>query len=187
MTSAPPVNYEVFNWVQPGPTQRNPPPITRPGIAEIKPHTPTGIAAGERQLRRRKAPPGRQRWLLTYVVVSQPSSGKAGRARVLAYHVTPTGKNGPWDLGDAVIPDKIPFPHPRNPAFFGMAIEPIVRQQFKGWLPGGSTLRRGTGGARRGVDVKWNELAQYYAELASETGDPFFEVLAAELTEIAAA
>ncbi len=186
MTSAMPVNYELFNWVQPTSIRSNPPPISRPGIAEIKPHTASGIAAGERQLRRRKVPPDRQLWLLTYLLVSQPSSGKEGRARVLAYHVTQTGKDGPWDLGDVVIPEKIPFPHPRHPAFFGMAIEPIVRTRFKNWVPSGSTVRRGTGGARRGADVKWNELAYFYNELGSETGDPFFRELASELMEMVA-
>jgi hypothetical protein len=186
MTS-PLLDYEAFQWVTPGPIRANPPPIKRPGIAEIKPHTKSGIAAGERQLRGRRGIPSHyDRWLVTYRLVVPPSRSGPGRAQVLAYRVTPgKPREGPWDLGVARIPATIPFPRPTNPAFFGMAIEGIVRGVFKQALPKGAAPLPGTGGARRGVDVRWNELAYFYNELASETADPFYRELAAELMEMA--
>ena len=95
------------------------------------------------------------------------------------------GKHGPWVLGQADIPVMIKFPRPSNPAFFGMAVERIVRDVFKARVPSGAKVARGTGGARRGVDVRWKGLADFYAESASEMADPFFQELASELSAIA--
>jgi hypothetical protein len=77
-------DYEAFQWVPPGPILSNPPRINRPGIAEIKPHTRSGIAAGVRQLRgRTDVPTHYDRWLVTYRLVAPPSKSGPGRAQVL--------------------------------------------------------------------------------------------------------
>jgi hypothetical protein len=185
------IEYEAFNWVSPPALSGQQLRITRPGIAEIKPHTKHGIPAGVRQLRGRtsKGPlKGLDMWLVTYLAVPQKTLTPS-RIRVLVYKVEPTGPLGrPWDLGEKVLPATMPFPKTDNPGFFGMAVEDCVRQKFLPVLKaGGRSVFGGTGGARWGPDVRWNELANFYAELANETGDPFFEALATELTEIAAA
>lgn len=181
MSNAQPAyDSEVFRWVAPPPLHRHPLPIKKPFIAEIKPHTKSGIAAGVRQLRGRAVPPDHQRWLVAYRVLAEPKSGTPGRIRVFAYRVAPDGgRQGPWDLGEGIIPVKIGFPRINQPAFFGMAVEPIVGAVFRRWWPPGVTRVGGTGGVRPGPDVMGTELAYFYAELANETADPRFEQLAA--------
>jgi hypothetical protein len=186
------IDYEAFNWVSPRTgLQSGRPVISKPGIAEIKPHTRHGIPAGIRQLLTRSSKDpyrGREMWLVTYTAVPRISLTPRS-IRVLVYKVDPKGNLGPhWDLGERTLPATMQFPKTDNPAFFGMAVEDLVRQKFRpALLAGGRQVAPGTGGARRGPDVDWQELANFYAELANETGDPFFEALATELTEIAAA
>jgi hypothetical protein len=124
---------EEFSFVKPqSPILRGRPAIGRPGIAEIKPHTISGITRGVRQLIGRPPHTGDperwpQRWLVTYF-----AEGKDPRSvRIFAYHLKPKKKDGkvqwerlgPWELRRAVIQPMIPFPSTDNPGFFGMAIE----------------------------------------------------------------
>lgn len=176
---------EQFRWLPQQSYDPRPLPIKKPFIAEIKPHTADGVRKGLEQVRGRSVTSQTQRWLVTYEVLAAAKGDSPGRVRVYAYRVYPTRVEGPWNVGESSYPATMKFPSVRHVSMFGMAIEPIVRSVFRRRLPAGTTLVRGTGGARRGVDLaSQKELTHLYAELARLTADPFFEELANEFASL---
>ncbi|WP_433612653.1 hypothetical protein [Prescottella agglutinans] len=176
------------------PVRRLPLDVTGPGIAEIKPHSKSGEAAGLRQLARRAEDPrfrDSQKWLVTYLPVrmdgSVAQSGRATRVRVFAGEVRGGKVMSRFDLGATDVPPSVPFPRIDETAFFGMAIEDVVRKRFATWLPAPrrDKLRKKTGGSRIGPDMIWNEIANFYSALARELGDELYEELSSELAALA--
>lgn len=169
----------------PSVTERRSIPVKKPGVAEIKPHSPSGIAKGLVQLRGPNANRTGQRWLVTYRIRAMPMSDRPGRASVLAFQVDDNNCKGPWHIGDVTLPVKIDFPPADNPGYVGWAMETIVAEKLRSRFPGHFRWRPNTGGARPGADAQWYELAHLYAELAGETSDPYFAALAGELARLA--
>lgn len=177
------------------PSDRPTPRITGPGLAEIKPHHPRAIREGLGQLHARLRGPYTRHpdyWLLTYR--AQPAGAdRPSSVRIVAHRIDPQalGRLGPaGDRSrlitattefDAPLPPVIRFPPTSQPAMFGMAVEDVVRSAF------GKRFRRvadralPAGGNRPGPDVLWKELAEFYRELAAETGDGYWSALADEL------
>jgi hypothetical protein len=196
MTMATPV-WEARDWSAFGVT---PTPVTRltqiqrPGLAEIKPHTPTGIRKGLKQLRDRvKSHPGREMWLVTYKGtdasgLANPPTGMADGLQVFArcFNVTTRDLDGPWyKLGFLRLNRIMQHPPVDHPGMFGMAVERRVYDLFTSQLPLNRRAQAGTGGSLPGPDVLWSELAALYAELARELRDPFYAELASELADLA--
>jgi hypothetical protein len=159
------------------------PQVGKPGIAEIKPHSYEGWGGGFKQvLGRPERNRNIERWVLTYLPCYEGGKKDPTHIRVFAHQVAPK-QQGPFELPRQPIPAMVPFPSwKKQPQLFGVFIEPCVRDAFRPYLP--SDPVTDTGGLRWGVDMRW-ELASFYAELASETADPFFEELAAELSALA--
>jgi hypothetical protein len=164
--------------------------LRTPGFVEIKPHTLTGIKAGLKQLGKRlenATPKADTGVLATYLAVDSGGrplpTGKAKYLRVYAVLVnrTPTPTLAQYRLprlwhylGMAPLPERIEHPSVDHPGAFGFAVEKVVQQQVmnvvslqtpkKKWTPGG--------GSRPGPDMTYDELADFYRELAHELRDP---------------
>jgi hypothetical protein len=158
--------------------------VTAPGKAEIKKHNDDGIRDGLRQLGARIGPAagrrtisaGQPRYLITYrpVTVTRP-----GAPTVLAVDVyaigfpagTPVADSVAavmrmrWlKLGRVLVPALPPGPASQYDARLGRAVESRVRSLFI------DKIVRPRQGALRGWahDVVWDELADFYRELAAE-------------------
>lgn len=170
------------------------PLVDTPGWAEIKSHR--SISAGWRQLSRSgRGAPRLPRFLLTYEPLRNGSpqwQGRVDAIRVRAAPYTPgaaaprPGERGRWlDLGDVTLkPDEVGrrVLSRENLSAFGIIMESFVKERF--WQ---RARRRGPrdplttlmGG--QGPDVQWKEIADFYRELALETGDAFMAELAQEI------
>jgi hypothetical protein len=155
------------------------------GVAEIKPHSWSGLRAGLKQLARRTSTGPRA--LITYLPVDRSGktvpAGQAAAVRVFATMYAPStsladylAKAQWWDLGSLGLPGMMPFPVVQNGGFFGMAVENGVRNHFttKVLNPSTRKVAAGTGGHQHGADVQWQELAELYAELARQLRDPAY-------------
>jgi hypothetical protein len=168
---------------------------TKPGFAEIKKHNAAGLREGLAQLRfarprymaGRGEPADRERYLITYVPVhlTKNRTGKVidvpdettSATHVHVYAVrfdnarsvpttVPELIGRTWmDLGRILIPPAIGFPRPNEPARFGSRIEGHVRRQFITCVVKHPNPRKPWN-----IDVVWNELAEFYSELARELG-----------------
>lgn len=156
---------------------------TGPGFAEIKKHNRNGMRGGLAQLRRRHEPSATRdlpRYLITYLPLDsggQPTdTGVASQVSAFAVRFdnwrgvpTTPGAIRTWmRLGEIELPPvSARFPSVRDEAGFGREVEKLVRRRFveKVVAP---TRPRG----RKGYpyDVVWNELAEFYSELARELG-----------------
>ncbi|MGI5216523.1 hypothetical protein [Nocardia sp. CA-290969] len=190
---------ETRNWADTTDAREPFRPPGGPGIAEVKPHTDTGIRQGLAQLRSYrygdgKKPPlfaGGVQLLVTYVPIDASGKpvrrGRAAAVRVYARSVTwpPRERSGPVVLGPLQqagtrrLPEVLPFPRVDESGYFGHAVEKFVRGHLH--RISGRPAVRGYGGPRSGPDIVWKELAALYGELARATGDPAFAQLATEL------
>ncbi len=179
--------------------------LTAPGLVEIKPHTATGIRAGLKQLFDRLKKQGLKTGVLaTYV--GADSAGRRlpkGRAKCLQVYaalvhaapppaVAPTlaqySRPGVWhDLGLTPLLDKIDHPRVDHAPAFGWAVEEVVQRQVKKMIKLQTRQKLWTplGGPGHGADMRFDELAEFYRELAHELRDPLYAELASELEALA--
>lgn len=167
-----------------------------PGIAEIKPHNPTGIRDGLRQLHSRRRTFRRAHgkdpdmYLITYW--HRPG---AAPTRVTFFLLKPLKKHlpdAPRRTGDARSwlaslgvwnrlgsPVDLPGHSARSwaraigPAARGLLVEPLARRAFfahPGFRGRATDLAPAKQSQMQGPDVYWRELAEYLYELASELG-----------------
>jgi hypothetical protein len=131
-----------------------------------------------------------QRYLVTYLPVDPArratQTSNATHVRVFAVRfanstdvagVTPAAalRNRRWlDLGMIAIPTlqlpraphpAAPFPGADDAIPFGVAIEPLVHQRFVTCVVKHPNPRKPWN-----IDLVWNELAEFYSELAQELG-----------------
>jgi hypothetical protein len=156
------------------------------GFAEIKKHNSDGISQGLNQLRTSNEKRYRQRYLITYLPLNRTGrpadARKATKLRVFAlrfkHHkdLPPPGERTlqrrAWmDLGIIQLPEKsawFPFPSGGRDDQFGNAVEEAVRQRFIQTVVKNRPNPQ-HGGARGSThDVLWDELADFYRELAAE-------------------
>lgn len=141
-----------------------------------------------------KEPARESVWLITYL----PWPGKSAptHLRVFAYEVKrdrllandlrndrlPPTKDllkSRRELGMIMLPKKMDFPTPDRADMFGLAVEPLVRDEFRKKYQRVYEKRQEV--ARKGPDVLWLELADLFRELADETGDRYWSEVADEL------
>lgn len=153
--------------------------------------TPAGGSLRAAWMRGRE--PGRTSvWLLTY----RPWPDRAAtpsHVRVFAHELKRDEllKKGPLpaldrllisrrELPKVELPKILPFPSPRRPDMFGLAVESLVRERFGREFQRPQARRQGVG--RKGPDVLWRELEELFRELADETGDGYWREVADELS-----
>jgi hypothetical protein len=161
---------------------------TGPGFAEIKKHNRDGIGDGLLQLRtgvrqlHATGAPRRQPYLITYLPVDKDGVGSekpdATHLRVFAIDFSagiPPSTAGvlqrTWmSVGKIPIPRKArPFLSSARQAHrFGREVEGAVRHLFLSKVV--NKTRRG--GRKPSHDVIWDELAEFYSELARELTPP---------------
>jgi hypothetical protein len=161
---------------------------TGPGVAEIKKHNYNGKYDGLTQLRNPKIAADRLRYLVTYLPLDASKSptdlSGAEYVQVYAVHFPPTTNPktkavvgtavpttprqiaGPWmNLGLIKLPkSSVWFPSVHHADQFGNAVEEAVRRRFL-WK-----VVNPRPGGRKGYpqDIIWQELAEFYSELARE-------------------
>jgi hypothetical protein len=130
-------------------------------------------------------------WLVTYL--PWPDRAAPQHVRVFAYEVrreqlpeigplpsTTTVLKSRRELTPVKLDKYLPFPTPdKQPDMFGLAVEPLVRTEFRKNYDRVSAKIQDLG--RQGPDVLWLELADLFRELADETGDGYWGELADEL------
>jgi hypothetical protein len=204
---------EARKWFALGPGAGRPglPPgalvLTDPGLVEIKPHTATGIRAGLKQLAARLDKANLKSGVLATYMGADSLGRRLSLGRPKCLHVYATVVNatpprtptpslaqyshpGRWhDLGLTPLPDKIDHPRVDHAPAFGWAVEPVVQRHVAASrITLRTPLRKWTplGGPGAGADMKYDELADFYRELAHELRDPLFAELASELEAMAA-
>jgi len=159
---------------------------TGPGKAEIKRHNDQGILRGLRQLRTGPVTRSRQGFV-------QGGIGSGQDRYLITYEPVPLGSKTPthvevravkfprntpvpsslravramrWiSLGQVPAP-QVPQTTPQWDVVFGQHVEEPVRNRFVAWV-----VNPRTGAFKgRAHDVVWDELAEFYSELARELG-----------------
>ena len=158
---------------------------TGPGFAEIKKHNSAGIKSGLEQLRRSSRPGNEPCYLITYmsrnrarertdvgvVVDIQVFAIRFEKKSEVPFLWSDLNRLTWMNLGLIKLPKESPwFPPVGWTDAFGYAVEEAVRRRFieKVVKKRPDAQRGGLGRPPSTHDVIWNELAEFYSELARE-------------------
>ncbi len=161
------------------------------GFAEVKPHNARGIAAGLDDLRKRyQKTRGRKPqdvYLVTYVyekgkdrfsiLALRPHDSTLLSASPVTVREDPgwVDSLGTWyDLGSAALPlqpGNKSWIEQVGPVTRGLMLEPIARDVFIAWLRPKKHRTAAKLPHEGGADIRWQEIAEYLYELASEVSE----------------